>query len=123
MVRQPCIKFPGTFYHVMCRGDRREPIFEDDDDRRTFLRTLAECCEKSGWRIYAWVLMSNHYHWVLQTPEANLVAGMKCFRTPIRDASTPGTESGATFSAGVTKRFWSRFPEAVIWKPSWIMST
>jgi len=80
MARQPRIEFPGAFYHVMCRGDRGEPIFEDDEDRRTFLCTLTECCEKSGWRIYAWVLMSNHYHWVLQTPEANLVAGMKWFQ-------------------------------------------
>jgi putative transposase len=80
MARQPRIEFPGAFYHVMSRGDRHEPIFEDDDDRRMFLRTLTECCEKGGWRIYAWVLMSNHYHWVLQTPEANLVAGMKWFQ-------------------------------------------
>ena len=80
MARQPRIEFPGAFYHVMCRGDRREPIFEDDEDRRTFLRTLGECCEKSGWRVYAWVLMPNHYHWVVQTPEANLVAGMKWFQ-------------------------------------------
>ena len=64
----------------MARGDRREAIFEDDDDRSMFLQTLAECCERSGWRLYAWVLMSNHYHWVLQTPEANLVAGMKWFQ-------------------------------------------
>ena len=53
MARQPRIEFPGAFYHVMCRGDRCEAIFEDDEDRRTFLRTLTECCEKSGWRIYA----------------------------------------------------------------------
>jgi len=50
MARQPCIEFAGAFYHVMCRGDRREPIFEDDEDRRTFLRSLTECCEKRGWR-------------------------------------------------------------------------
>lgn len=80
MARQPRVEFPGAFYHVMCRGDRCEPIFEDDVDRQIFLRTLAECCEKCAWRIYAWVLMSNHYHWVLQTPEANLVAGMKWFQ-------------------------------------------
>jgi REP element-mobilizing transposase RayT len=80
MARQPRIEFPGAFYHVMCRGDRREPIFEDDEDRSMFLQTLGECCERSGWRVYAWVLMSNHYHWVIQTPEANLVAGMKWFQ-------------------------------------------
>jgi len=41
---------------------------------------LTEACEESGWKIYAWVLMSNHYHWVLQTPEGNLVEGMKWFQ-------------------------------------------
>jgi hypothetical protein len=42
MARQPRNEFPGAFYHVMSRGDRHEPIFEDDDDRRMFLRTLTE---------------------------------------------------------------------------------
>jgi putative transposase len=45
-----------------------------------FLETLGECCERTGWKIYAWVLMSNHYHWVLQTLQANLVEGMKWFQ-------------------------------------------
>lgn len=98
MARQPRIEFPGAFYHVMCRGDRGEPIFEDDEDRRTFLHTLTECCEKSGWRIYAWVLMSNHYHWVLQTPKANLVAGMKWFQnTYTRRLNTRHVKWGHVF--------------------------
>lgn len=80
MARQPRIEFDGAFYHVMCRGDRGERIFEDDEDRWMFLRTLGESCERSGWQLYAWVLMGNHYHWVLRTPEANLVAGMKWFQ-------------------------------------------
>lgn len=80
MARQPRIEYDGAFYHVMSRGDRREAIFEDDRDREMFLETLGECCYRSGWRIYAWVLMSNHYHWVLQTPQGNLVAGMKWFQ-------------------------------------------
>ena len=42
-----------------------------------FLRTLGEACEKTGWRVHAYVLMSNHYHLLLDTPEANLVSGMK----------------------------------------------
>jgi REP-associated tyrosine transposase len=80
MARQPRIQYEGACYHVMCRGDRQEPIFEDDSDRAMFLGTLKECCERSQWKIYAWVLMNNHYHWVLQTPEANLVEGMKWFQ-------------------------------------------
>ncbi|MEI9897069.1 MAG: transposase [Chthoniobacter sp.] len=61
----------------MARGNRREPIFADDTDRRFFLRTLGEAAERTGWRVHAWVLMSNHYHCLLETPEANLVAGMQ----------------------------------------------
>jgi REP element-mobilizing transposase RayT len=61
----------------MARGNRREPIYRDDDDRRFFLKTLAEGCAMTGWRVHAWVLMSNHYHLLIQTPEPNLVAGMK----------------------------------------------
>ena len=61
----------------MSRGDRREPIFKDDADRRLFLATLEECCAKTGWRVLVWCLMSNHFHLVIETPRANLVAGMK----------------------------------------------
>jgi len=77
MPRSLRIEYAGALYHVMARGNRREPIYRDDDDRRFFLKTFAEACEMTGWRVHAWVLMSNHYHLLIQTPEANLVAGMK----------------------------------------------
>jgi len=80
MARQARIEYEGAYYHVMSRGDRREAIFEDAEDREMFMQTLGECCERSGWRVYAWVLMSNHYHWVLQTPAGNLVEGMRWFQ-------------------------------------------
>jgi REP element-mobilizing transposase RayT len=63
----------------MNRGDRREEIFRDDQDRRRFLETLAEACGKTGWQVHAYCLMPNHFHLVVETPEANLVAGMKWF--------------------------------------------
>ena len=77
MARSVRIEYPGAFYHVMARGNRREAIFGDDDDRRFFLQTLGEACGMTGWRVHAWVLMSNHYHLFIETPEANLVAGMQ----------------------------------------------
>ena len=80
MPRQVRIEYPGAFYHVMARGNRREPIVFDERDRKTFLRTLAEACERSGFRIHAFVLMSNHYHLLLETPEANLSQGMGWFQ-------------------------------------------
>ena len=81
MPRQVRIEYEGATYHVMCRGDRREAIFADDHDRQTFLRTLAEAVGKTGWRLHAYVLMSNHYHLLLETPEPNLVRGMTWFQT------------------------------------------
>ena len=74
------MEYPGAYYHVLARGDRREAIFLDDSDRVMFLRTLGEACERCGWKVHAWVLMGNHYHWVLETPEANLVEGMRWFQ-------------------------------------------
>jgi len=77
MPRQLRVEFPGALYHVMSRGDRREAIFLDDVDRQDFLKTLAEACQKTGWQVHAYCLMNNHFHLVMETPDANLVEGMR----------------------------------------------
>ena len=77
MARKLRIQYPGALYHVMSRGDRREPIFADDQDRRRFIETLTETCEKTRWQVHAYCLMKNHFHLVVETPQPNLVAGMK----------------------------------------------
>jgi REP element-mobilizing transposase RayT len=64
----------------MCRGNHGQKIFLTDKGRRLFLSTLNEVCVQTGWFIHAYVLMSNHYHLLLEIPEANLVAGMKWFQ-------------------------------------------
>jgi hypothetical protein len=74
MPRQVRIEYAGAFYHVMARGNRRGDIVFDDEDRKTFLRTLGEVCKRAGFRIHAYALMSNHYHLLLETPQANLTA-------------------------------------------------
>jgi len=61
----------------MSRGNRREAIFEDQLDREKFLQTLGEACGKTGWQVHAYCLMSNHFHLVVETPQANLVAGVR----------------------------------------------
>ncbi len=61
----------------MNRGDRRERIFMDDADRQRFVDTLGEACAKTGWQVHAYVLMPNHFHVVVETPQPNLVAGTK----------------------------------------------
>jgi REP element-mobilizing transposase RayT len=77
MPRQLRREYEGAIYHVMSRGDRLEAIYEDDEDRRIFLKTLGEACGKAGWEIHAYCLMGNHFHLVLETPQPTLVAGMK----------------------------------------------
>ena len=63
----------------MNRGDRREPIFRDEEDRQRFISTLGQACARTGWRVHALCLMPNHFHLVLETPRANLALGMKWF--------------------------------------------
>jgi len=70
-------EYPGAIYHVMNRGDRREDIFKDDQDRARFLSTLGEACQKTEWQVHAYCLMRNHFHLVIETPQGNLVTGMK----------------------------------------------
>jgi REP element-mobilizing transposase RayT len=77
MARSLRIEYAGAIYHAMARGNQGCPLFKDDQDRRRFLETLAEACERTGWRVHAYVLMGNHYHLLIETPEANLVDGMK----------------------------------------------
>jgi putative transposase len=77
MPRKERVEYGGAVYHVMDRGDRLEAIFLDDGDRELFLKTLGQACGRTGWRIHSYVLMGNHYHLLVETPEANLCAGMK----------------------------------------------
>jgi putative transposase len=77
MARQLRFEYPGAVYHVMARGNGGDAVFVTDDDRKAFLHRLGQVCESHGWRIHAWVLMGNHFHLLLETPQPNLVSGMK----------------------------------------------
>ena len=77
MARKLRLQYPGAVYHVMNRGDRREDIFVDDQDRERFVETLGATCDKTGWQVHAYCLMSNHFHLVLEIPRPNLSEGMK----------------------------------------------
>ena len=79
MARTLRIEYPGAIYHVLNRGDHGEDIFRDDQDRELFLAALGEACQETGWQVHAFCLMSNHFHLVVETPEANLVSGMRWF--------------------------------------------
>jgi putative transposase len=74
MPRPVRIEFPGALYHVTSRGNARKDIFHSDADRERFLDQLAHCVDACGAILYAYVLMDNHYHLLVQTPKANLSA-------------------------------------------------
>ena len=77
MARPLRIEFCGALYHITSRGDRREAIFEDDEDREAFLGVLAEVVGRYNWICHAFCLMTNHYHLVIETVEGNLSQGMR----------------------------------------------
>src|SRR5260221_12047174 len=76
MARPLRIEYPGAVYHLTSRGNERKAIFRADADREAFLAFLGKVVHRFGWRLSAWVLMSNHFHLVIQTPEPNLSRGM-----------------------------------------------
>lgn len=77
MTRPLRLEFEGALYHITSRGDRQESIYETDADRHGFIALLADVCETYNWMCYAYCLMSNHYHLLIETPEANLSRGMR----------------------------------------------
>ena len=77
MARPIRLEFPGALYHITSRGDRREDIYDDDNDREAFLSILTEVCRTYNWVCHAYCLMSNHYHLLIETPEGNLAKGMR----------------------------------------------
>ena len=77
MARPLHLEFAGALYHVTSRGDRREAIYEDDEDRARFLEALGNVIGAFNWRCHAYCLMSNHYHLVIATPDGNLSKGMR----------------------------------------------
>lgn len=77
MSRPLRIELAGGLYHVTSRGDRREEIYRDDEDREAWLVQLGSVCERFNWRVHAYCEMTNHYHFVVETPQANLSKGMR----------------------------------------------
>ena len=79
MARPLRIQYPGAYYHVMNRGNSREDIFVTDQDRKVFLDALADSSETYHIKLISYVLMSNHFHLLVQTPQANLSEFMRHF--------------------------------------------
>ena len=102
--RKARVEFAGAVYHVLDRGDRRESIFREGRDREAFLTALGEVCRRTGWWVHAYVLMGNHYHLLIETPHANLVAGMRWFQTTVTARFTGATGCAAISSKAAISR-------------------
>lgn len=81
MARPLRIEYQGAFYHVISRGERRESIFIEDNDRLKFLEKLGETVQKFNLKIHCYVLMDNHFHFLIETPEGNLSTAMHHINT------------------------------------------
>ena len=77
MARPLRIEFAGALYHVTSRGDGREDIYLDTEDRELYLTVLGEVCDLFNWSVHSWCQMTNHYHLLVETPDANLSKGMR----------------------------------------------
>ena len=77
MARPLRIEFPGALYHVSARGNARQDIFLDDQDRQRFLGVLERVVSRFHLLLHAYCLMDNHFHLVVETPEANLSQAMR----------------------------------------------
>ncbi|HEV2331273.1 MAG TPA: transposase [Verrucomicrobiae bacterium] len=103
MARKLRVEYPGAIYHVMNRGDRREPIFKDDQDRVCVLTTLGETCEKTRWPVHARCLMPNHFHLAGMPrkgrPEEGETAGSIAVRDERDDQMDCGAAKDGDFNA------------------------
>ena len=77
MARPLRIQYPGAMYHIISRGNGRMTIYHSEKDWKKFIRFMERVTEKYNWVIHAYCLMGNHYHMLLETPDANMVPGMK----------------------------------------------
>ncbi|MBI3795359.1 MAG: transposase [Deltaproteobacteria bacterium] len=77
MARPLRLEIPGAVYHLTSRGNARQEIYRDVVDRETFLALLGQVCTQWRWQCYAYCLMNNHYHLVVETLDGRLAAGMR----------------------------------------------
>lgn len=97
MPRKERIEYPGAVYHVISRGNYRKDLFTQRGSGVAFEKALLETAERCGWRVYAYVVMSNHYHLAVETPEPNLVEGMRWLQSTF---ATRGSHKGSNVEVG-----------------------
>ncbi len=77
MSRPLRLEFPGSLWHITARGNAKQPIFRDDSDREFFLDLLGACVKRHAWVLTAYVLMSNHFHQLIELTTETLSRGMQ----------------------------------------------
>jgi putative transposase len=77
MARPLRIEYSEAIYHITSRGNARKKIYSDDEDRENFFVVLGTVVKKYNWLCHAYCLMDNHYHLLVETPDANLSKGMR----------------------------------------------
>jgi putative transposase len=84
MARKPRVEFAGALYHAICRGNQRQVIFRSDADRKYYLERLEHYRERYQFKLYAYVLMSNHVHLLIETgriPLSRIMQGLQLVYT------------------------------------------
>jgi len=84
MARKPKVEFAGAFYHVICRGNQRHVIFRSDADRRYYFQRVKQYRQRYSFKVYAYVLMSNQVHLLLETrrvPLSRIMQGLQLRNT------------------------------------------
>jgi putative transposase len=114
MSRPLRIEYPGALYHITVRGNRKKNIFFNNSDRELFLKILATVIKTHNWLCHAYCLMDNHYHLLIETPDANLSAGM-------RDLNGIYTQAHNKKHNIVGRLFQGRFKSFVIEKEPYLL--
>ena len=108
MSRPLRIELAGASYHLTARGNRREMIFHDEGEHVLFLEVLIEVYERFNWQLHADCLMTNQYHVLVETPDANLFGERARSTASSSSVPTIGTSASAISFKSVSKRFWCR---------------
>lgn len=114
MARPLRVEYPGALYHIMSRGNRYQNIFKDDQDRSKFLDWLTDAVKVHNLICHAYCLMSNHYHLLLETPDANLSRAM-------RDLNGHYTQSFNKKHKTVGHLFQGRYKALVVEKETYLL--
>ncbi|VAW87553.1 hypothetical protein MNBD_GAMMA18-2196 [hydrothermal vent metagenome] len=88
------------------RGDGRDDIYLDEEDRKEFLTVLTDVCRRFNWVLHAYCLMTNHYHLLVETPDANLSLGMRQLNGVYTQRFNRTYKRTGMYFKAATRRYW-----------------